>query len=267
MPPRAVGAALVSCKRRDGRTVLDGLYQKGSMKLLFARRGAGDSDLTGILLNTAGGVTGGDRFRTEVRLGPDCRMTLTTQAAERAYRAQPGEVAKLRNRISLASNARMRWLPQETLIYDRSALRRSLDIDLAQGSRLLAVEPVVFGRAAMGELLHHISFRDGIDVRRDGRLVFADRTALKGTARDLLCNKAIAAGAGAMASLLLVADDAERFLAPAQALMPATGGVSLIRQGVLFARLLAADGYQLRQTLLPLIELLGGAPLPRTWML
>lgn len=235
------------------------------MKLLFPRPIS--EALTGIVLNTAGGITGGDQFDISARVAPGCHMVLTTQAAERAYRAQPGEVAQVRNRITVGANARIDWLPQETLIYDGSALRRALDIEMAADASVLAVEPVIFGRREMGEVLSSISFGDRIDVRRAQQLVFADRTRLNGDAAAQLRKSAVGAGCEAMASVLLIAPDAERFLDPVRALMPVTGGVSLIRDGVLFARVLAVDGYDLRQTLVPLIELLSAAPIPRTWMI
>ena len=265
LQPRAVGLALVSSKLRDGRTVLDRLRQQGSMKLLFPR--STDAALTGVMVNTAGGITGGDRFETTASVGAGCHMILTTQAAERAYRAQPGEVARVTNQITVGAQARMDWLPQETMLYQRSALRRSLRVDLAADARFLMVEPVIFGRAEMGEVLTHIAFHDQIDLRRADELLFADRTLLTGDAATRLQRNAIGAGCGAMASVLLVAPDAARYLAPARALMPANGGVSLIRDGVLFARLLAADGYTLRKTLVPLIEQLGATSIPRTWMI
>lgn len=245
--------------------MLDRLRQQGSSKILFP--GMPSAALTGIMLNTAGGITGGDEFEMSARASADCHMILTTQAAERAYRAQPGQRAQVTNRLWVDAGARMDWLPQETLIYDRSALRRSLDVDVAGDATLLAVEPVVFGRREMGEVLNDVTFHDRIDVRRDNQPVFADRTRLDGNAAQILGNAALGSACGAMASVLLVCTHAERFLAPARSLMPPTGGVSLIRDGVLFARILAQDGYALRQSLVPLIELLGAGPVPRTWIL
>jgi urease accessory protein len=119
----------------------------------------------------------------------------------------------------------------------------------------------------MGERLHDIRFDDRIDVIRDGELVFADRTRLHGDAVARLHGPATGAGCGAMASVLLAAADAERFLPAARALMPTTGGVSLIRDGLLFVRILAADGFALRRSLIPLIQCLGPESLPRTWMI
>lgn len=242
------------------------LRQQGSLKLVFPRA-HGQGGKTGIVLNTAGGVTGGDRFDLSAHVETGAHLVLSTQAAERAYRAQPDETGRIRNHITIEAGARCDWLPQETILYDGSALTRRLTVEMASTSRALLVEPVIFGRAAMGERLRDLRFSDRIDVIRDGTLLFTDRTSLIGDAEATLQGTATGNGCGAMANVLLAAPDADRFLASARPLIPATGGVSLIRDGLLFARLLAADGFELRQTLIPLLCHLSHSALPRTWIL
>ena len=220
--PRAVGVGHVSTKLRDGRTVLDKLHQQGSTKLLFPR-GHG-SAMNAVMLNTGGGITGGDRFRLSADVGVGCHLVLTTQAAERAYRAQPGEVGRVETVLSVAEGARLDWLPQETLLFDGSALNRRLKIELAPDARMLLVEPVVFGRTAMGEVLHDLSFHDRVDISRDGKTEFADRTRLNGDAVAKLAGRATGDGCDAMASVVYAAADAGVFLDRARALMPQTGG-------------------------------------------
>lgn len=265
--PRARGQVRLSSKAmaRGSATasVLDDLRQQGSLKALFPRsRG---NALDAVLLNTGGGVTGGDRFDIAATAGADTHLVLTTQAAERAYRAQPDETGRIRNRLTVQPGARLDWLPQETILFDGAAIDRRLAVDLHGDARLLLVEPLVFGRHAMGETLRHGRLADRIDIRRDGALLFADRTALQGDITAHLARPAVADGAGAMATVLYAAPDAERVLAVARETLPPEGGVSLIREGLLFARLLARDGFTLRQHLLPLIACLSTTPLPRTW--
>lgn len=261
--PRAVGQMRLSAKRRDAVSVIDRFQQSGSLKTLFPRpRGQA---LDAVLLNTAGGITGGDRFEIAATAGPDTQLTLTTQAAERAYKAQPGETGRMRTRLTVQDGARLDWLPQETILFDGARLDRRLSADLAGDARFLMVEPVIFGRHAMGETLTSGQFTDRIDIRRDGDLIFADRTALSGDIAAHLARPAIAGGAGAMAAVLLAAPEAETRLNAARATLPETGGVSLIRDDLLFARLLAPDGFTLRKSLLPLIAALTDTPLPRTW--
>ncbi len=220
-----------------------------------------------VLLNTAGGVTGGDRFSVDINAGQATAVTLTTQAAERAYRAQPGETGRVRNRLAAETAAHVNWLPQETILFDGSRLNRSLSIELAADATLLLVEPLVFGRAAMGECISDARFRDRIEVYRDNAPIFLDAMRLNGDITAYLAQANIGGGAGAMASLLYVAPDAELHLAAIRSRLPATAGASLISNDVLFLRALAPDSYELRATLVPIIERLKGGELPRPWMI
>ncbi len=263
--PRARGAVFVSAKRRGAASVLDGLRQSGSLKVLFPR--ATGPALQAVLVNTAGGVTGGDRFRLNAVAGPGTELTLTTQACERAYRAQGAETGELHNHLAAGPGARINWLPQETLLFQGSALRRTLRVDLAGDARLLMAEPLVFGRAAMGERLTRARFHDRIEIRRDGALLYLDSLRLDGDVAAQMDRPALGAGAGAMATLIFAAPEAEAHLAPQRAMLPATAGASLVRDGVLAVRALAPDSFALRQVLIPILARLSGATLPRPWMI
>jgi urease accessory protein len=198
-------------------------------------------------------------------------LTVTSQACEKVYRARDGR-ADVAVSLNAAAGARIDWLPQETILFDGAALARTLEADLAEGARLLAVEAVVLGRTAMGETVRRGTLRDRWRIRRAGRLVFADDLRLEGAVAEIAALAPTLAGGRAFASLLLVADDAERFLAPVRAAMgpPSArmnGGASAF-DGKLFARVVAADGLSLRRALLPAIAALrDGAPVPRVWRL
>ena len=264
--PRAIGSAMVRVRgMAGGVTRIADLRQAGSLKLVFPRsfRPAAEA----ILVNTAGGITGGDRFSIAADLGPGSHLAITTQAAERAYRAQPGETGRIDTRLTVAEGARLDWLPQELILFDRAALRRSLDITLAPTARLLLVEPVVFGRAAMSEVLQDIRFHDRIRVWRDGRPLYADGMILKGDASAHLQSAAVAAGAGAMASLVYVAPDAAAQLGAVRALLPETAGASLLAPDTLVLRQLAPDSLALRRHLIPVLDRLTGNTLPTSWRL
>lgn len=266
--PRAVGEASLRAVARDGRTRIADLRHAGSAKMLFpdpATRAPGP--LEAVVINTAGGVTGGDVFTYTADAEANAWVRLTTQAAERAYRAQPGERASLRVRLSAAPGARIDWLPQETILFNQSSLARRLDIDLAGNARCLAVEAVLLGRAAMGERADGLWFSDQWRIRRDGRLLFADALRLEGDAADYRARAALLGGAGAFASLLWIDQAAAAKLTPLREALGASGGASLIAPDVLAARLVASDGFALRRALLPALELLSDAPLPKVWRL
>jgi len=98
-------------------------------------------------------------------------------------------------------------------------------------------------------------------------LAFADNLRMQGAVHDLLQVPGVAGGAGAMASLLLIDRDADLYLDRLRDALGPLGGASVIRPGVLFARLLAADGFELRRGLVPAVQALSGAEIPKTWML
>jgi urease accessory protein len=264
-PPRAVGEARLSVAVRDGKTRIAGLRLQGSLKILFPR-GAGDP-MEAVVLNTAGGLTGGDRMRLALGAGSGARLVVTSQAAERAYRALGGQVARVDVRIAAGPGARVDWLPQETILYDGAALARRLRVDLEGDARFLAVEPLVFGRAAMGERVGALSFGDRWEIRRDGRLVMADAVRIEGDAAALMARAGAGCGAGAVATLVLCAADAEASLDGLRAALGDAGAASLVRPGVVVARAMAADSYLLRKALIPAIEGVTGAGLPRVWRL
>lgn len=249
---------------RGDISALRDLFQTGALRLVFPH---GRSDVEAVLVNTSGGITGGDRFEVEAVAGAGSRLTLTTQAAERAYRAQTGQVGRLTTRLSVQNGAFLRWLPQETLIFEGSALDRRLTVDLARDARFLMVEPLVFGRTAMGETVHNARLWDRITVNRDNRPIYRDGLDLGADIQSQLDRPAVANGGCAMASLVYVAPDVEIHLDAVRALLPETGGASLLAEDVLVLRMVAQDGFQLRKSLVPVLDRLTGQTLPRSWRL
>ena len=260
---RAHGVGRIAVAVDDGRTRLARLFQDGCAKIRLPRdaRAAG---LEAVLINSSGGLTGGDYMEWQASVGDGARLTLSTQACEKVYRARDGQ-AQQRVALILGEDARLDWVPQETILFDGGALSRRLDADLAAGARLLAVEAVILGRTAMDETVRHGVLRDRWRIRREGRLMFADDLRLDGAIADVGARAAVLDGGRAFASLLLVDEDAPRFLEPLRAALGDLGGASAF-DGKLFARIVAPDGFALRQALLPALDVLrDGGPLPRVW--
>lgn len=263
--PRARGELMLSAKAAPHGNVLSDLRQAGAFKVLFPRPRA--KALDAMFVNTAGGVTGGDRFNLSARAEAGSELTLTTQACERAYRAQPSETGVIRTRLQVDAGARVNWLPQETILFEGCRLDRALRVDLAPDARLLLVEPLIIGRAAMGEEVRDGHLQDRIEVTRDGHPIFVDSIRLSGDIAAHMDRPAIGNGARAMASVLFVAPEAEAHLDTLRDMLPATGGASLIKPDILFLRVLAPDGHALRRTLLPVLDRLTGQALPICWRL
>lgn len=266
-PPRLErtrGRARVSVWADRGVMRLGEAYQSGSAKLRFPRAAHG-APLEAVLLNTAGGLTGGDEIGYSVAVDEGASGVATTQAAERIYRRADG-VAVVDTRLEVGAGASLAWLPQETIVFDGSAMRRTFVAEVAETGRLLAMEAIVLGRTAMGESARSVAISDSWRISRGGRLVFADGLKLDGDSVAILAGGATGAGAIATATLVMIAPDAEaRIDAAREALagMPDAGASAW--NGVLVARLLANSGQALRFGLIRLIETLRGEPMPRVW--
>lgn len=256
-------------KARDGATALDTLHQAGAGRARFPNplEGGAASQAQAILLNMAGGLTGGDSFDIDVALGAGAAATVTTAAAEKIYRSLDGDPARMRVDGTLGRDSHLLWLPQPTILFDRSALERRSSFDLAPGARLLTAECLIFGRAAMGEQVASGLVRDHWRIRRDGRLVYADTLHLSGAIAETLARPATFGGAGATATVIYAATDAASRLEEVRALIaPAHGTIGASAWGeILLLRGLAKDGRTLQLELRPVIEALSGRQLPRIW--
>jgi urease accessory protein len=256
--------------RADGEvTRLERAYQSGCGRVRLPRQ----HDVpfpTGVVINTAGGLTGGDRFAVRVALGAGCRAAVTTQAAEKVYRSAGG-VAEVENQILLGAGAHLDWLPQEAILFDGGALSRRTQVTMAEDATLTATELVVFGRTAMGETVESGLLGDRWRIVRDGRLVFADATRLAGPIRSLLERPATAAGAPALALVVHVGASAPAKVGGIRQVFAdarqVEAGVSAY-DGLLVARMIARSGGALRAAVLRVIDVVrDGLPPPRPWLI
>jgi urease accessory protein len=260
---RARGTGRIETQVLDGRTRLTTLFQEGCAKIRLPH--THDSSLQAVLINTAGGLTGGDDVRWEVEAAPDARMVLTTQACERVYRSL-GDDARVATQIRVRQGAHVDWLPQETILFEGSRLNRMLEVDLDEGASLFAIEAILLGREAMGEAARSARLSDNWRIRRGGRLIHAEATRLGAVdlERD---GSSLLDGNLAFATLLFVGADAELKLARVRGLLGDHAGASLIGER-LVVRMMAASGLALRKVIAPIIaELSGAGALPRLWHL
>jgi urease accessory protein len=264
---RAQGKLVLGFKRLGAATRIDTMFQQGALKARLPR--PQDAELCeAVTLNISGGVAGGDQLETVVTLAPGAQVALASQAAERIYRAL-GPAAQIRTRLIVHDGARLDYLPQETILFDRFALDRVLDIELHGDAEFIGVETLLFGRQAMGETIQFGTLRDQIRLRRDGRLVFQDMTRLEGEIATQLQRRAVANGASAVSGLIIAGPGAEQKLDALRAVLYAAPGIvagASAFEHMTFARLLAPDGVSLRQCLISALDACRGRrKLPRVW--
>ena len=265
---RARGVGGVASLQRDGATRLATLYQDGCAKIRLPHTHS--PAMEAVLINTAGGLTGDDHMQWSATVAPGGRMVLTTQACERIYRSIGGP-ARVETSLAIGAHAHLDWLPQETILFAASHLDRRIEIDLAEGASLTAVEAVLLGRDAMGEAALDACLRDNWRIRRNGRLIHAEATRLDGTSaeRDGL---SLLSGQRAFATIVHIAPSADQCaatLARLRAMLPTDSRIAASANCErLVVRALAHTGLALRRLIVPLLsELSGAGTLPRLWHL
>lgn len=264
---RAVGELRVVVKRFGPETVLDELRQAGCLKTRFPRRVVpGWMDV--VMLNSGGGVAGGDRLDVAVGVGAGAHVTIAAQAAERFYRALAADApSRVRSRLTVADGGCLEWLPQETIMFDRFALDRRLEVDLAADAAFLAVETLVFGRKAMGERVRQGWLRDLIRVRRGGELLLHDAIRMDGDIDAVMERSATGGGSRVLATVIYVGPDADERLDAVRAAFGCAEAGASVWNGMMIARILGVDSASVRATVIAALDVLReGRPLPRVWL-
>jgi urease accessory protein len=257
--PPVDGRALLRVEKRDGATRLADLYMRDPLRLLFPRAPEGEP-FSAVLATTSGGLVGGDGLSIEIEAGEGAGLQLTGQALEKIYRSA-GPETRVDLILRAGPGALLEALPQGTILFDGARLARRVTVDAAPDAAVMAGEIVSFGRAAMGERFARGSLYDRWEVRRGGRLIWADALALEeGRAAAALAAPSGLAGATALGTSILVAPEAPGALELARGLLDSClagvhaganragvrAGASLV-EGVLVARFLSTDGAALRQ--------------------
>jgi urease accessory protein len=257
---RAVGGITLAVRAGNGLTRRARVREDGSLRVRCP--GPPSAELEAVIVNTAGGIAGGDRLMLDITAEAGARLLVTTAAAEKVYRTLEA-AASIDVKLRLGANSSLAWLPQETILFDRARLERAIEVDLADDARLLMAEAIVFGRVGMGEAVNEAFLFDRWRLRRGGQLVHAEATRLDGA----VAQPAVANGGIAVATVLVMPGD-ETTIAGVRALgrdLRGEVGASAWN-GLALVRLCATDGEALRHDLLAVLAAVRGAPLPRLWL-
>lgn len=252
-------------------STIDLLYQQGSARIRFPHHGS--KTVQAVLINTAGGLTGDDLIQWQGTAGDRSRLCLTTAACEKIYRTH-GPVARQNTHLKVCNEARLDWLPQETIAFNGSRLTRNLDVHVATNATCLLLESIVFGRQAMNEHLDKVFVHDRWRVYRGDRLLHAEDFKLNTYDGAVAQSASVMHYFSAYSTLVLISDRSDEWFD--QIKVHVTHLISAsnksIRVGVtalsnrLVIRVLADSSFQLRKFLIPCIELLNDAePVPAVW--
>jgi urease accessory protein len=258
-----VGRLEIEVARHGGQSRRSRVHEQGCLRARFPHAQA--DSLEAVIVNTAGGIAGGDRHDVSIVLGDGASLTVSTAAAEKIYRSL-GPDARISVNLDLGEGAMLAWLPQETIVFDRARLARDIEVDLADSATLILAEAVVFGRGAMGECVENGRLFDRWRVRRGGRLVFAETVKLHGAVASIMAQPAVAAGGNAIATVLMVPGN-EAVVERVRALDMFVGEVGISTwNGLTLARFCAPDGAALRRDLIAVLQAVRQTALPRVWL-
>ena len=252
-----------SLARTGERTSAIEIREAGALRLRFPRVGGG---CEGVIVNTSGGIAGGDQQQLEFSLDVGARAALTTQSAEKVYRSDGG-LATITTRLAAAEDAELAWLPQESILFDGARLSRRLDVEVAAGASVTLREAVVFGRTARPERMTHGLFHDRWRIRRDGRLLLAENVRLDGEIASRLDRAATGRGACAISTIVHVAPSAEQKLDAVRAAIETAccdAGASAWN-GMLVVRLAGPAAHRVRAASAAVLARLLPRVSPRIW--
>jgi len=261
---RAFGRIALAVKASRGVTGRARLREEGPLRVRCP--GPPSAELEAVIVNTAGGVAGGDRFLLDVSVAPGARLIVTTSAAEKIYRSlEADSTIELHLRIGVGGS--LAWLPQETILFDRARLARTIHVDVAEDARLILLEAVVFGRLGMGETVQHGCLHDRWRIHRGRQIIHAEAMRLDDNIARKLAHPAVANGARAIATVVVLPGD-EASAAAVRALKSSFCGevAASAWKGMMVVRLCAADGAALRCDLIATLSTVRGLSLPRLWL-
>ena len=116
----------------------------GPLRILQSLYPEGDAICHSVLVHPPGGLVGGDTLDLKVKVETGAHGLLTTPGATRFYRSE-GARALQRTNISVATDARMEWLPLEAIAYDGCLAENHLTLNLAPGAEFLGWDVTALG--------------------------------------------------------------------------------------------------------------------------
>jgi urease accessory protein len=268
---RADGCGRIVLSGSKNGTRIEDVFERSPIRIMFPRTGHRAVE-EAVLINTAGGIAGGDRLDCSITALPDASIAVTSQAAEKVYRAlyEPACVA---TRLKAEKSAKLAWLPQETIVFNWARLHRTTEIELFSGAELLALEWLILGRTAHGEVVVGGNITDSWRVKKDGRLTWADSFRISDGIFPHLNRKALLANCNAIATLIYFGPDLDKRLDFLREIIPSLGCncAATLVSGLIVVRFAAKESSDLKLALRSFLQQfgpeLGSGPfqVPKMW--
>ncbi len=257
-------------ERRNQRTVLAARRHDGPLVVQKALYPEGDAVCHNIIVHPPAGILGGDSLEIDARVGAQAHTLLTTPGAAKWYRSA-GARAQQKNVFVVAQGACLKWLPQETIVYDGALARLQTEVRLDAGARYIGWEVLCLGRGT-GERFEHGQCQSSVTVLRDDKPLWLERGAIEAGGL-LMTSPAGLNGKTVCGTLIAVAENvADVDLVVCRAVEAKSGETAVTRlPGVMVARYLGDSSEAARQYFVAIWQRLRpvvagrAAVMPRIW--
>jgi urease accessory protein len=260
---RSQGSGRLVVSGSDRGTRIIDVCERSPIRIMFPK--INNAIEEAVLINTGGGIAGGDCLQYDVTALPNASITLTTQAAEKVYRALD-EPARVSTILNVHENAKLAWLPQETIIFNKARLHRQMDVQLYGSAELIALEWLVLGRAAHGEQVSSGNITDSWRVKKDDRLIWADSFRIADDVYPHVREKALISHCIALGTLIYSGTDVDARLEifrRISAAMQCRCAVTAVA-GLMIARFAAKEALELRNGLRAFLQ--QSFRVPKMWL-
>jgi len=168
-----------------------------------------------LMLYPPAGIAGGDTLTIDLNLDSGSHAVITTPGAGKWYgkdsvsqkhkassnnndtyqsidQDEIADYASQNVQAVMATDTRLEWLPQESIIYNEANIHAVSRFDLKESSGLLTWEVSVFGRQAYDEQFLKGRYRTGLSICREGNVIVAERVAQSAQNRWFTSNLGLA---------------------------------------------------------------------------
>lgn len=213
------------------------------------------------VVNPTAGILAGDRLESDVAVGPEAAVLVTTPSASRVFTMQAGG-ARCDQRFRVEAGGWLEFLPEPLVPHRGSRYRQSTQIEVEAGGGLFFVDQLQPGRLGHGEAWAWEELQVELSVRHAGTLVLQERLAHTGPELRAVAGFMGSGPTACFANAVLFAPagvDAARWPAELQMLhQPGTWfGMAALRGGGWSLRIVAADPLRLRDAIRTIRSRLG----------
>jgi urease accessory protein len=177
-PPSSItspgGRGALEFVRSGERTVLRTAFATTPLRFLTPRNHGNASWV--FLASLGGGLVGGDAIDVRIDVAPGATALVGTQASTKIYRSPRGCSQRLR--ANAHEDAAVVLIPDPVVCFAGASYRQRIEIELAAGASLFALDATVGGRTARGERWQFDELDTRTTIARGGRSAFVDATRL-----------------------------------------------------------------------------------------